>query len=44
VIFLTVNATVHERARQLGARSLTKPVMADDVLRTVRSVLAQAAS
>jgi len=44
VIFLTVNSTVHERARQLGARSLMKPVMADDVLRTVRSVLARAAS
>jgi CheY-like chemotaxis protein len=35
VIFLTVNQGVGERANQLGASHLVKPVMADDLLRTV---------
>jgi CheY-like chemotaxis protein len=35
VIFLTVNANVGERAKQLGAAHLVKPVMADELLRTV---------
>ncbi len=35
VIFLTVNATVEERAKDLGARHLTKPVLADELLRMV---------
>lgn len=38
VIFLTVNRTVDERARQLGAEHLTKPVMADELLRMVAKV------
>jgi two-component system OmpR family response regulator len=41
VIFLTVNNNVHEQARALGAGFLTKPVMADAVLRKVGSVLAK---
>ena len=35
VIFLTVNRSVGERAQQLGAGHLMKPVMADELLRTV---------
>ncbi len=35
VIFLTVNKSVGERAKQLGAIHLVKPVMADELLRTV---------
>ena len=35
VIFLTVNKNVGERAMQLGAGHLLKPVMADELLRTV---------
>jgi CheY-like chemotaxis protein len=35
VIFLTVNKSVGERAKQLGAGHLVKPVMADELLRTV---------
>jgi CheY-like chemotaxis protein len=35
VIFLTVNKNVSERAKQLGAGHLVKPVMADELLRTV---------
>jgi CheY-like chemotaxis protein len=35
VIFLTVNNNVGERAKQLGAAHLMKPVMADELLRTV---------
>lgn len=39
VIFLTVNTNVGERAKQLGATHLVKPVMADELLRTVAQVL-----
>jgi len=35
VIFLTVNTSAGERAKQLGAGHLTKPVMADELVRTV---------
>ena len=35
VIFLTVNENVGERAKQLGAGHLVKPVMADELLRAV---------
>jgi CheY-like chemotaxis protein len=35
VIFLTVNKSVAERAKQLGAGHLMKPVLADDLLRAV---------
>lgn len=35
VIFLTVNKNVAEHAKQLGAAHLMKPVMADELLRTV---------
>jgi CheY-like chemotaxis protein len=35
VVFLTVSKTVGERAKQLGAGHLVKPVMADELLRTV---------
>jgi CheY-like chemotaxis protein len=35
VIFLTVNKNVGDRAKQLGAGHLVKPVMADELLRTV---------
>jgi CheY-like chemotaxis protein len=35
VIFLTVNGSVGERAKQLGAGHLIKPAMADELLRTV---------
>lgn len=42
VIFLTVSHTVGERARQLGAAHLVKPVMADELLRTVAQVMPSA--
>ena len=35
VIFLTVNQNVSDHAKQLGAGHLMKPVMADELLRTV---------
>ena len=35
VIFLTVNQSIGEKAKQLGAGHLVKPVTADDLLRTV---------
>ena len=35
VIFLTVNKSLSESAKQLGAGHLVKPVMADELLRTV---------
>ena len=35
VIFLTVNQTVGENAKRLGAGHLVKPVMADELLRAV---------
>jgi CheY-like chemotaxis protein len=35
VIFLTVNRGVGDRAKQLGAGHLLKPVMVDELLRTV---------
>src|ERR671919_2794717 len=35
VIFLTVNQNAGERAKQLGAGHLMKPVMADELLRAV---------
>ena len=35
VIFLTVNKSVADRAKQLGAGHLMKPVLADDLLRAV---------
>jgi len=35
VIFLTVSNTVGERAKQLGAGHLVKPVMADELLHAV---------
>ena len=35
VIFLTVNPSVRDRAKQLGAGHLMKPVMADELLRAV---------
>ena len=35
VIFLTVNQTLGESAKRLGAAHLVKPVMADELLRTV---------
>ena len=35
VIFLTVNKNLSERAKGLGAGHLVKPVMADELLRTV---------
>jgi CheY-like chemotaxis protein len=42
VIFLTVSHTVGERARQLGAAHLVKPVMADELLRSVAQVMPSA--
>ena len=39
VIFLTVNESVAERAKQLGAGHLMKPVMADELLRTVAETI-----
>jgi CheY-like chemotaxis protein len=38
VIFLTVQKNVGERAKQLGAGHLLKPVMADELLRAVAKV------
>lgn len=35
VIFLTVSKSAGDRAKQLGAGHLVKPVMADELLRTV---------
>lgn len=35
VIFLTVNQSIGDKAKQLGAGHLVKPVTADDLLRTV---------
>jgi CheY-like chemotaxis protein len=35
VIFLTVNTSVGDRAKELGAGHLMKPVMVDELLRTV---------
>jgi CheY-like chemotaxis protein len=35
VIFLTVNKTFGDRAKQLGAGHLVKPVMVDELLQTV---------
>jgi CheY-like chemotaxis protein len=35
VIFLTVNTSVSDHAKRLGAGHLLKPVMADELLRTV---------
>src|SRR6185436_7761434 len=35
LIFHTVNTSAGERAKQLGAGHLTKPVMADELVRTV---------
>ena len=35
VIFLTVSKNASERAKQLGAGHLTKPLMADELLRAV---------
>jgi two-component system OmpR family response regulator len=35
VIFLTVNKVVDDRVRRFGAKHLVKPVMADELLRTV---------
>ena|SRR5438874_2530088 len=35
VIFLTVNKNISERGKQLNAGHLVKPVMADELLRTV---------
>ena len=42
VIFLTVNTSVGDRAKQLGAGHLMKPVMADELLRTVAKVAPRA--
>jgi CheY-like chemotaxis protein len=42
VIFLTVNKGVGERAKQLGAGHLVKPVMADELLSTVARFAPQA--
>jgi CheY-like chemotaxis protein len=35
VIFLTINASVADRAKELGATHLMKPVMADELLKAV---------
>jgi CheY-like chemotaxis protein len=42
VIFLTVNKNAGERARQLGAGHLVKPLMADELLRATAAALQQA--
>ncbi|MGH8668356.1 MAG: response regulator [Burkholderiales bacterium] len=42
VIFLTVNKNVGDRAKQLGAGHLVKPVMADELLCTVAQFAAPA--
>ncbi len=39
VIFLTVNASVDEHAKRLGATHLMKPVMADQLLEAVAKVV-----
>ena len=44
VIFLTVNKTIGERGKQLNASHLVKPVMADELLRTVAELLGGAAN
>jgi CheY-like chemotaxis protein len=41
VIFLTVNKSVTEHAKKLGASHLMKPVMADDLLRAVAKVVSR---
>lgn len=38
VIFLTINASVADHAKQLGATHLMKPVMADELLKAVAQV------
>lgn len=42
VIFLTVNQNVGEKAKQLGAGHLVKPLMADELLRATAAALRQA--
>ena len=39
VIFLTVNASVADHAKRLGATHLMKPVMADELLKAVAQVV-----
>jgi CheY-like chemotaxis protein len=41
VIFLTVNTEIEDRAKQLSAGHLMKPVMADELLRAVTQALLQ---
>jgi len=41
VIFLTVNTQIEDRAKQLSAGHLKKPVMADELLRAVAQALLQ---
>jgi CheY-like chemotaxis protein len=41
VIFLTVNTEIEDRAKQLSAGHLKKPVMADELLRAVAQALLQ---
>ena len=41
VIFLTVNTQIQDRAKQLSAGHLKKPVMADELLRAVAQALLQ---
>ena len=43
VVFLTVNQSLGEQAKQLGAGHLVKPVMADELLRTVAQFARRAA-
>jgi CheY-like chemotaxis protein len=38
VIFLTINASVADHAKQRGATHLMKPVMADELLKAVAQV------
>jgi CheY-like chemotaxis protein len=42
VIFLTVNKNLSERAKGLGAGHLVKPVMADELVRTVAKFVSPA--
>jgi hypothetical protein len=42
VIFLTVNTSIGDQAKRLGAGHLVKPVMADELLRTVAQFAAPA--
>jgi CheY-like chemotaxis protein len=42
VIFLTVNKNAAEKAKQLGAGHLVKPLMADELLRATAAALRQA--